>query len=113
MLYLLLTSSAATASRYGATRSGKPIAFVIGGAFMTQRGLLALAAVYFCFLVGATLQLRATQAVSNMSLTYLITLGLEAALSLGVGLVLLGDRYSQVQVWGIALVIAGIALLRR
>jgi len=100
MLYLLLTSSAA-------------IAFVIGGVFMAQRGLPALLSVYFCFLVGASLQLRATQAVSNMSLTYLITLGLEAVLSLGIGFLLLGDRYSPAQVWGTAFVIAGIALLRR
>lgn len=100
MLHLLLTSSAA-------------IVYVIGGVFMTKRGLPALLAVYFCFLVGASLQMRATQAIDSMSLTYLITLGLEAVLSIGVGSVFLGDRYSQLQILGTVLVIAGIALLRR
>lgn len=100
MLYLLLTSSAA-------------IIYVIGGVFMAQRGLLALVAVYLCFFVGASFQLFATRSASNMSLTYLITLGLEATLSVGLGFALLGERYTQAQLFGIGLVIAGIALLRR
>lgn len=48
-----------------------------------------------------------------MSLTYLITLGLETLLSIGSGIVPLGERYTQAQISGIIFVIAGIALLRQ
>lgn len=100
MLHLLLTSAAA-------------IVYVIGGVFMAQRGLPATLGVYSCFFIGASFQLWATQTISNMSLTYLITLGLEAVLSISFGFVLLGERYTQSQIFGIVFVIVGIALLRR
>jgi drug/metabolite transporter (DMT)-like permease len=47
-----------------------------------------------------------------MAVTYVLVLGLEAALALGFGVWLLGESLSSAHVIGMALTIAGIALLR-
>lgn len=99
MTHLILSAAAA-------------ITYVVGGLFMTQKGLPTLLLVYLCFIVGATLQTWATQHMSNMSMTYLVTLGLEAALSMGFGIALLQERFNGSRLVGAALVIAGIAVLR-
>jgi len=99
MIHLLLSAAAA-------------IVYVIGSFFMVTKGINHLLVVYACFIVGATFQAWATQHISSMSVTYLVTLGLEAALSMGAGVLLLQENLSGVRLFGAGLVIVGIAILR-
>ncbi len=99
MTHLLLTAAAA-------------IIYVLGGVFMAQKGLSNLLLVYGCFIIGATFQTLATRHISNMSMTYLVTLGLEAVLTMGFGVALLQERFNGSRLVGAVLVIAGIAVLR-
>lgn len=99
MFHLLLSALAA-------------IVYVIGGLFMAKSGIGHLLFVYSCFIVGATFQTWATQHIASMSVTYLVTLGLEAALSMGAGVFLLEENLSGIRLVGAGLVIIGIAILR-
>lgn len=87
------------------------LAFGAGGAFMkpsqgfTRVG--ASAAVTVCFLVGAVLLTRAVER-GGLATTYVVGLGLEALVTVGVGLALLGERLTPVRALGILLVLAGL-----
>jgi multidrug transporter EmrE-like cation transporter len=89
-------------------------AFAIGGAFMkpsdgfTRFGpSLAVAA---CFLSGTVLLARAVQQ-GSLSTTYVIALGLEATVAVGVGMLVLGERVSLIQAAGIALIVSGLVVV--
>ena len=90
-------------------------AYTVGGVFMKQSaGLSKLAPgllVALCFLAGSAAQ-AVSMRDSEMSRNYVIVLGLEAGLAMGLGMVLFGEQLSAGKVAGIALVVAGVALLR-
>jgi multidrug transporter EmrE-like cation transporter len=89
--------------------------FAVGGYFMKlSRGLteaLPTAMVFVSFCAGAALQ---TLAMRNetMTVTYVIVLGLEAIAAYLLGTVVLHESTSVSKVGGIALIVAGIALLK-
>jgi multidrug transporter EmrE-like cation transporter len=91
------------------------VAFSVGGAFMKpSNGLTQIGpsvVVLACFVVGAVLL---TQAVSrgNLSTTYVLGLGIEAVVSVTVGLALLGERLTTRQAAGIGLIVLGLAAVR-
>jgi multidrug transporter EmrE-like cation transporter len=91
------------------------LCFTTGGLFMKHadgfRQLTPALAFLLLFCVGAILQSHAMRG-SGMAVTYVLVLGLEAALALGFGVWLLGESLSSANVVGMALTIAGIALLR-
>ena len=91
------------------------VAFSAGGAFMKPSGgftrLGPSLAVVACFLVGAVLLTRAVSQ-GNLSTTYVIGLGLEALVSVGVGLLLLGERLTALQTVGLACILVGLVVVR-
>lgn len=64
--------------------------------------------VAFCFVVGAAFIARAVQ-VGGLSTTYVVGLGIEAIISVAIGLIILGERLTTMQMAG--LLIIGIGLL--
>jgi small multidrug resistance pump len=88
------------------------LAFSIGGAFMhTSAGFTRLwpsVLVAACFVVGAAFVARAVQ-VGGLSTTYVVGLGVEAIISVAIGLIILGERLTTTQMAG--LLIIGIGLL--
>ncbi len=64
------------------------------------------------FMAGAIFQARAMRH-SDMGPVYVAVLGLEAALALAFGVLLLGERLSAARVVAAILIVAGVALLRR
>lgn len=91
------------------------LCFTTGGIFMKHadgfRQLAPAASFVLLFGVGAVLQSHAMRG-TGMAATYVLVLGLEAALALGFGVWLLGEPLSTVKVVGMGLTFAGIALLR-
>jgi small multidrug resistance pump len=91
------------------------VSFAVGGAFMKPSGgftrLVPSGIVIACFLLGA---IGMTLAVHRGSLgtTYLVGLGLEAVIAVGIGVVVLGERMSSAQTAGIVLVVGGLMLVR-
>jgi multidrug transporter EmrE-like cation transporter len=91
------------------------VAFSVGGAFMkpsnglTQVGPSVI--VVACFVCGAVLL---TQAVGRgtLSTTYVLGLGIEAVVSVAVGLAVLGERLTARQVAGIGLIVLGLVVVR-
>ena len=90
------------------------LAFSAGGMLMKPSGgftrlgpSLGIAA---CFLIGAVLLTRAVDR-GGLSTTYVIGLGLEAVVSVGVGLLLLGETLTVPQGAGIALILCGVVAL--
>jgi multidrug transporter EmrE-like cation transporter len=63
------------------------------------------------FLAGAGLQTLAMNR-SDLAVTYLVVLGLEAVLAFTFGVVIFGEACSPARIAGVALVAAGIASLR-
>ncbi|MEZ5355620.1 MAG: SMR family transporter [Bryobacteraceae bacterium] len=90
-------------------------AYTVGGVFMKESaGLTKLTpglAVFGCFLVGSAMQ-AVSMRDSEMSSNYVIVLGLEAAMALGLGMVLFGERLSIEKAVGVFLVVAGVTVLR-
>jgi len=91
------------------------LCFTTGGLFMKQadgfRQLMPGLAFLLLFGVGAVLQSHAMRG-NGMAVTYVVVLGLEAALALGFGVWLLGESMSAIKVAGLGLTLVGIALLR-
>ncbi|MEZ5291791.1 MAG: SMR family transporter [Vicinamibacterales bacterium] len=91
------------------------LCFTTGGVFMKHadgfRQLLPALTFVALFGLGAVLQSLAMRG-TGMAVTYVLVLGLEAALALGFGVWLLGETLSPVKMAGMGLTLAGIALLR-
>ena len=68
-------------------------------------------AVFGFFVAGSAMQCVSMRN-SAMSTNYIIVLGLEAALALGLGMALFDERLSLAKAAGVTLVVAGIAILR-
>jgi multidrug transporter EmrE-like cation transporter len=91
------------------------LSFSIGGYFMKlSAGLTQLrptVMMFAFFSIGAVLQ---TIAMRNeqMAITYIVVLGFEAITALGLSLFLLNESASPSKLAGVALVVAGIVLLR-
>ena len=91
------------------------VAFSIGGAFMRlSEGFTRLwpsVIVATCFVVGAGFLAKAVNR-GGLSTTYVIGLGLEALISVGIGLALLGERLTVSQTAGVAIIVVGLATLK-
>jgi small multidrug resistance pump len=91
------------------------VAFSIGGAFMRlSEGFTRLwpsLVVATCFVVGAGFLAKAVNR-GGLSTTYVVGLGLEALISVGIGLALLGERLTVAQTAGIAIILVGLATLK-
>lgn len=91
------------------------LAFTVGGVCMkSAHGLQnALPVVGFLTLfgVGAVMQSLAMRG-AELGTTYILVLGLEAAFAFGLGIALFGEAVTAPKVAAVALVVAGIALLR-
>jgi len=91
------------------------VAFSAGGAFMKPSGgftrLGPSLAVVACFVLGAVLLTRAVSH-GNLSTTYVLGLGLEAVVSVGVGMLLLGERLTIMQTAGIVCILVGLVVVR-
>jgi multidrug transporter EmrE-like cation transporter len=91
------------------------LAFATGGAFMKAAAGFTRpwpsAAVVALFVVGAFLLARAVVA-DGLSTAYTYGLGVEAILSIVVGMCWFGERLSPVQLIGISLIIVGVAGVR-
>lgn len=91
------------------------LCFTIGGLFMKSadgvRHLAPAVGFLLLFGAGAVLQSYAMRG-AGMAVTYVLVLGLEAALAVGFGMGLLGESLSPVRIVGIGLTLVGIALLR-
>jgi small multidrug resistance pump len=91
------------------------VAFAIGGAFMkasdgfTRPGpSVAVAAL---FLTGAVLLAHAVKSQSLFS-AYVMGLGLEAVVSIAIGVWLYGERLTWAQAIGVVLIVAGVTSVR-
>jgi multidrug transporter EmrE-like cation transporter len=91
------------------------LCFTTGGLFMKYadgfRQLTPALAFLLLFGAGAVLQSHAMRG-AGMAVTYVLVLGLEAALALGFGVWLLGESLSPARIAGMVLTLVGIALLR-
>jgi small multidrug resistance pump/quaternary ammonium compound-resistance protein SugE len=89
--------------------------YSVGGYFMKlSRGLtegVATVMVFLCFCLGAALQTVAMRHEA-MTVTYVIVLGLEAVVAYLLGTLLLQESANVAKTGGIALIVAGIALLK-
>jgi small multidrug resistance pump len=92
------------------------LAFSIGGAFMrTSAGFTRLwpsLLVAVCFVVGAAFLARAVQ-MGGLSTTYVVGLGVEAIISVGIGLIILGERLTTTQITGLLIIGVGLLTVRR
>ena len=90
-------------------------AYTVGGVFMRKAEgfahALPAAMVFGCFCVGAALQTLAMRR-SELSINYILVLGLEAALALLLGIGWLGEGLSPRKLAGLALILAGVMSLR-
>ncbi len=91
------------------------LAFSVGGAFMRlSDGFTRLwpsVIVATCFVIGAGFLARAVNR-GGLSTTYVLGLGIEAVISVGIGLALLGERLTAAQVAGIAIILVGLATVK-
>ncbi|MGE0592409.1 MAG: hypothetical protein AB7G23_09410 [Vicinamibacterales bacterium] len=91
------------------------LCFSLGGLFMKQAdGLRLLApgvAFLLLFALGAVLQSYAMRG-TGLAVTYVMVLGLEAAIATGLAVGLLGEPMSAVKAGGIVLTLVGIAVMR-
>ena len=91
------------------------LCFTTGGLFMKYadgfRHAPAGIAFLLLFGVGAVLQSYAMRN-EGLAVTYVLVLGLEAAFAVAIGLFLLGETISVLKLTGVAVTVAGIALLR-
>ncbi len=91
------------------------LAFSVGGAFMRQSDgftkLWPSLAIAACFVIGAAFLARAVNR-GGLSTTFVIGLGIEAVISVGIGLALLGERLTGPQAAGIAIILVGLVTLK-
>jgi multidrug transporter EmrE-like cation transporter len=91
------------------------LAFSVGAAFMGHSAgftrLWPSVIVAACFVIGSGFLARAVRR-GGLSTTYVIALGVEAVITVGIGLALLGERLNGAQVAGIAIVLVGLVTLK-
>jgi multidrug transporter EmrE-like cation transporter len=91
------------------------LAFSIGGAFMgVSDGFTRFwpsVIIASCFVIGSVFLARAVNR-GGLSTTFVVGLGIEAVLSVGIGLALLGERLTGSQTAGIAIILVGLATLK-
>jgi multidrug transporter EmrE-like cation transporter len=96
--------------------TGAALSFAVGGYFMKlSQGLSRVgptALVFVCFGLGAALQTLAMRD-EQMTVTYVVVLGLEATAAYLIGALLLDEATTPSKLGGIGLVVAGIMLLRK
>jgi multidrug transporter EmrE-like cation transporter len=101
--------------KFIALASFAALSFSIGGYFMKQADGLAKFRpslfVFIFFVVGACLQTVAMRD-EQMSITYIMILGLEAITALSLSIFLLKESASLTKLAGVGLVLVGIVLLR-
>ena len=89
--------------------------FTVGGVFMKlSEGLSRFwpsLLVFLFFVIGAGLQSIAMRK-SDLGVTYILVLGLEAALAFSVGVFFFKESSSMTRIGGVLLIVAGIACLR-
>jgi multidrug transporter EmrE-like cation transporter len=94
---------------------GASVAFVLGGAFMkASAGFTRLwpsLAVIALFVLGAFLLAQAVRA-SGLATAYTFGLGIEALLSILVGIYWFGERLTPTKLIGIVLIVIGVAGVR-
>lgn len=92
------------------------LAFSIGGAFMRQSDgftkFWPSVVIAACFVVGSAFLARAVNR-GGLSTTYVVGLGIEAVISVGIGLALLGERLTGAQTAGIAIIVLGLVTLKQ
>jgi multidrug transporter EmrE-like cation transporter len=92
------------------------LAFSIGGAFMgLSDGFTKFwpsVIIAACFMVGAVFLARAVNR-GGLSTTYVVALGCEAVITVGIGLALLGERLTASQTAGIAIILIGLVTLKQ
>jgi multidrug transporter EmrE-like cation transporter len=92
------------------------VCFAVGVIFMKWSdgvSRLGPAAVFFgLFLAGAALQALAMRRV-DLGVAYIVVLGLEAVLASVFSAFLLGERWPPERIAAVALIVAGIVLLKR
>jgi small multidrug resistance pump len=92
------------------------LAFSIGGAFMGKSAgftrLWPSLIVAVCFVVGAGFVARAVHR-GGLSTTYVVGLGIEAMISVAIGLAVLGERLTLSQAAGIGIILIGLVTLKR
>ena len=90
------------------------LAFSVGGAFMgISDGFTRFwpsVMIAACFVVGAVFLARAVNR-GGLSTTFVVGLGIEAVLSVAIGLALLGERLTGAQTVGIAIILVGLITL--
>ncbi|HEY9725893.1 MAG TPA: SMR family transporter [Chroococcales cyanobacterium] len=91
------------------------VSFTVGGIYMKlSQGLSHLTPsllVYVFFCAGASLQTLAMRK-SELGVTYIFILGLEAVLALLFGVFFFKETYSFLKLLGVSLIVAGIIFLR-
>jgi len=91
------------------------LSFTSGGVFMKYadgaRHAVPVVAYITVFGIGAVLQSQAMRG-TGLGATYILVLGLEAALAFGLGVVLFDEAATWRKLAAVTLIVAGIALLR-
>jgi small multidrug resistance pump len=91
------------------------VSFAFGGVMMKYadglRNLNPSMLVFLLFVLGAALQIVAMRG-TDLSVTYLVVLGLEAVLSFTLGLVIFKESVTLLKVVGALIVVLGIIVLR-
>jgi small multidrug resistance pump len=91
------------------------LAFSVGGAFMRQSDgftrLWPSVLIAVCFVIGAGFLARAVNR-GGLSTTFVIGLGIEAVISVGIGLAVLGERLTGPQGVGIAIILIGLITMK-
>lgn len=91
------------------------LAFGVGGAFMkASDGFTRLwpsASVAALFIVGSVMLARAIRN-DGLSTAYVVGLGIEAVVAIGLGLLLFGEHLTVPRVAGLALITVGVAVVR-
>jgi multidrug transporter EmrE-like cation transporter len=91
------------------------VAFGVGGAFMKSSDgfsrVVPSTCVIVLFVVGAVLLTRAVQA-QGLSAAYILGLGIEVLVSVGLGRYLFDERLTPYQLVGALLILAGVATVR-
>ena len=91
------------------------LSFTVGGIFMKRadglQNVTAAALFLLLFVIGAAMLSYAMRG-AEMGATYIVVLGLEATLAFGFGAYLFAEPVTLPKIGAVALIVAGIALLR-
>jgi multidrug transporter EmrE-like cation transporter len=91
------------------------LAFSVGGAFMgISDGFTKFwpsVIIVACFVTGAGFLAKAVNR-GGLSTTYVVGLGIEALISVGIGLALFGERLTASQSAGVVIILLGLATLK-